>query len=799
MNANGDPRESSPWPRLLAGMLVAAAVLRAILVWRGGQFFWPDEQRYMVAVEAVGRLRAGETMAALHGLLATVDHLFFKIVSLVPAALEAYGLPSPVVPALFFSSFSVLNIYLVWRIARQAGAPDRQAVTAAWLLALSNTHFAYARHLLPYDLAMTFGLLALAAGWSGDGWRRSLLTGVCAGLGFLAYDGAWVFGAVVLLVHVLMSLPRIGHALRRAGWAFTGLVIPVLAVILAARALGHDLVGNFLRSFGTGHQGDYGRGWSRLCEYFWTAEGLLFPLAVVGMALVVAGACVTRRVQAGLHWVAGAMLLVAGMIVLSDAWPVFVIYGGAARMVVPFACLAGAFALERCWQSGSVLRQLATAALVIVGAQAAVNFAQPLALVFPADFRLRAIKEARRLQEGGEKRQLVVIHADKLLGGQAHFTSLPDHDVMLMEPNPLQFRPYQFEGLTDRQRAELAANDTRMKLIAVNRPWSNQPLDLRRPYPGVVQLVLRLPRDRTGEREPLLVSGSTGVGDLIYLIYDSERTIRLGLDHWSVFGMESEPIEIDYTQPLRVTLSTGPLHDPAVAIDAPFGPTNPNLRRWLYAAVNGRVIWSRPAVFHSAAPSSISFGVNGIGGSTCGAEFKGEVISVKSLVLAPIPAYKHNLAQPYPGAVQLTLRLLAPRQGANEPLVSSGTAGAADLIYMRYEAPGRIRIGYDHWGSEGLLSDPIAVDDTRPIRVKVSMGSLFGPMTPLVNSAGVPWRDWLHVEVNDAVVRSCRGSFYPAEPKSIVFAANDVGATTCEPRFTGEIIEIGSIDPPARP
>ncbi len=790
---------SDRWAWLLVGIVAIAAALRVVLVWRGGQLYWSDEQRYLVASNAFGRLQGGDVVGAFRDLFATADHLLFKVISLVPAALQTYLATGNVTPALFFAGFSVLNIYLVWRIAIAAGASSRQAVTAALLLALSNTHFAYARHLLPYDLAMTFGLLALAVTWVGDGWRRSLLGGCLAGLGFLTYNGAWLFGAVVLVGHVLLALPRIRLAALRAGWAAAGLVAPILGIVLIARGLGSDLVSDFLRFAGTVNQGDYGRGWHLLLEYFWAAEGWLLPLALLGMGLVVAGAWIARRKSAGLQWVAGALALLAGLIVLSDVWPAFVVYGRSARMVVPLVCLAGACALEHLWQAGPVLRRVAAVVLLVAVTQAAVNFAQPLGMAFPTDFRNRALQEARRLQLAGEQRQLVIIHAESFLGEQSVFANLPDHDLLMVSPNPLQYLPYQLEGHNERQRANLAGRDIRMKLIAVNRSWFSQPVELRHPYPGVVQMVLRLPQDRTGAREPLLISGSTGSGDLLYLIYDSPHTVRLGFDHWAVSGMESEPVEVDYSQPVTVTLSTGPLHDPAMKPDAELSSTNANLRQWLFAQVNSRVVWSRPAEFHPAAPSSVTYGVNYIGGSTCGPRFGGGIVSLKSLVLPPILAYKNNLSQPYPGTVDLTLRLPLRREGVSEPLVVTGITGAADLVYIRYEGANRIRVGYDHWGIGGCMSDPIAVDASRQVRIRVSLGSLFAPSLAAMPPAQARLRDWLHVEVDGAVVWSRPASFYPTEPKSIVFMVNDIGASTCEPKFTGEILEIESVQPPALP
>ena len=62
---------------------------------------------------------------------------------------------------LFFAMFSVWNIWLFGRISKRLGASDWEVRIASALLALSSTFFYYARHVMPYDVSMTFGLWAL--------------------------------------------------------------------------------------------------------------------------------------------------------------------------------------------------------------------------------------------------------------------------------------------------------------------------------------------------------------------------------------------------------------------------------------------------------------------------------------------------------------------------------------------------------------------------------------------------------------------------------------------------------------
>jgi hypothetical protein len=258
---NPPPDRPDPWRWLVLAVLAVAAALRAVLVRHGGQMFWSDETRYDVARGVADQLARHDFAGAARALLGGADHLLFKVVGVLPAGLDrlVHGTGYEI-PAYFFASFSVLNIFLVWRIARAAGAGAREAAMAALLLAVAATNFYYARHLFPYDLSLTFGLLALWAGWSGGGWRRSLGCGVLAGLAFLTYAGAWLFGAVVLAGHVLQASDA-KRATARALLAGAGLALPIVAAIGLARLVGVDLVASFLHFSQTINQGDFGRGW----------------------------------------------------------------------------------------------------------------------------------------------------------------------------------------------------------------------------------------------------------------------------------------------------------------------------------------------------------------------------------------------------------------------------------------------------------------------------------------------------------------------------------------------------------
>lgn len=636
-----NPRGKDPWFWVLIAGLALSAGLRLRLVAQGGQGFWSDETRYLAAREAVAGLAGGDHAAAARALLGGADHLFFKVIGLIPAGLERLVGANNFLPGCFFAGFSVLNILLVALIARRAGAGRREAVVAALLMMAAATQFYYARHFFPYDAALSFGLLALWTGWrAAAGAGRSLTCGVLAGLGFLTYTGSWLFGAMVLIGHVLAGWPDRLAVVRRGAWAAAGLALPIGAAIALAHGLAQaDLVASFLRFSRTINQGDFGGGGRLLREYFWSAEGLNAVLGLLALVAVGLGALVARTRHRGVAWTAGAVFLLGVLWYFSDVAHQFVIYGRTARMVVPLVCLAGAFALEQLWRTGGGGGKLATGLMAAVALQAAANYWAPWQQVFPDEFSGRAAQLHRDRRAAGEQRQLVTIYVmmprlDTLI------KTLPDHEVLLASPNPLQYRPYLFEGWPEKERAALEREDIRMRLIAVNQPRLDHPTDLQRPYPGVVQMTLRMPEIRhAGTPQPLLVSGETGRGDFLYLIYQADSTLRFGFDHWGGKAGVSEPVPVDFTQPVVITLSTGALHAPRPRGEASLARSP---HQWLYLAVNDLVVWSQPSEFHVVLPSTITFLENYIGGSTAGQKFTGSLLQLQSRRELP---FAHQLSE----------------------------------------------------------------------------------------------------------------------------------------------------------
>ena len=106
--------------RLNAVILLVSLGLRWLLVFQGGQYFFSDEERYEVSRKVALLILKNNLKEALAQLFTAPEHLGFKVIGVIPALLEHFIHASLVVPALFFSLFSVFNLFLNTRFQAAA-------------------------------------------------------------------------------------------------------------------------------------------------------------------------------------------------------------------------------------------------------------------------------------------------------------------------------------------------------------------------------------------------------------------------------------------------------------------------------------------------------------------------------------------------------------------------------------------------------------------------------------------------------------------------------------------------------
>jgi hypothetical protein len=445
---------------LLVLILASSWALRIVLVWSGGQHYFPDEGRYNRAQFVLDAFARGDTGPAIW-VLNQPDHPLFVVIGLIPAAAERVAGSSTRIPAAFFASFSVASLYLLWILVGRLGGCERVRLISTLLFALSTTNLYYARHLVPYDAALTLGLAALVAGFrSPVRVRDSVVCGALASASTLTYNGYWILAGFALLAHALRPPSSASSLLRRGLIAGSAFAAPIALFLGTDAAFGGDLAHRMAAFSKTVVQGDFAEGWKLPLAYFWHAE---HGIAVLGtVAIVWATARLIRggggeTLRLGL---AGIGFIYGGLVMMSVVLRRMVVYGRLARPIVPFVCILTALMLVSLAQRSKTWRTVAAVILGGAGIQAAVNFAAPLAQMFPPEFRALAARTPTP-GNGGTRRLLYTEYIYP-----APTPPPPDCDrIVIARRHPLQFLPYQYEGYTPEERAKLRATDIRMRLV----------------------------------------------------------------------------------------------------------------------------------------------------------------------------------------------------------------------------------------------------------------------------------------------------------------------------------------------
>ncbi len=145
---------------------------------------------------------------------------------------------------------------------------------------------------------------------------------------------------------------------------------------------------------------------------------------------------------------------------------------------------------------------------------------------------------------------------------------------------------------------------------------------------GPIQLVVRFPRNRWTLHEPLVTTGRTGAGDVLYVIYEDPGHVRIGFDDWSRAGSVSDPIPVDYTTYHDLRISFGSLYPES--LEDPFWGATPLAARQralgqVVVTVDGRPVLGGPARTYPSSLPEITLGENRIGASTADRHFHGDI------------------------------------------------------------------------------------------------------------------------------------------------------------------------------
>ncbi len=142
-----------------------------------------------------------------------------------------------------------------------------------------------------------------------------------------------------------------------------------------------------------------------------------------------------------------------------------------------------------------------------------------------------------------------------------------------------------------------------------------------------VRLKVRLPAKAVaGAKDPLVVTGRTGAGDFLMVEYLDGQTVRFVLDHWGGGAMASGPVKIDFARVHELELALESLAPPPVG-----RPARQERRGNVRVRVNGAEVWSERVALYATEADAVAIGRNPIGGTSCGPEFTGALLSVERM------------------------------------------------------------------------------------------------------------------------------------------------------------------------
>lgn len=709
-----------PW--MVLSLIALALILRVFLVFGGGQFFIPDEDRYFSSRKAVDHFKHGQWRAGFAEPFEAGDHVGFKFIGILPALIEqALGRQDAHVPALFFSLFSVLNLALIWRIAHRLGG-ETCGYWALFLAATSSTLFYNTRHLLPYDtslcLALTALLLAVQPAWRG----QSPAVGFVAGWAFLTYYGYWTLGGVVMTLHVLR---------RRRGWldfiltgaaAAAGLAI-ALAIPLGLNRLGngHMIAGARALS-STITAGDFA-GHTVPWEFLWFAERAW--LVLTAAAAFAIGVRLSRKGWRAWQWQDPGFFALVGLlavwgffIVTSTGLHTFVVHGRLIRQMTPWLALLGALELsrwgERRWQRWS----LAAIGLVIA-LDAALRFSFPLRQEFPADFarRAEALLEQQHRQDSAEFYYRLVNVEN--YNYEPEVLKTAPAETLLAARHPIEYRPYIYESHSPSDRARRLAADHRMRLVKMAVPPAERVTGADH---GKVTMTVRFPARRGGFAEPLLAVGPPGEGDLFFVRYMTDTRIQLSMESMSNAVFESEPITIEPGRPYRLELFSGSM----LAADAAMSDALRGYTAMFAIALDARTVLTGMSLQRKAAPWEVFAGINRVRAGSALWQFSGTIDEVRRGGLPAEPPVA--IDEPGYGGISLSVHPVGPAANLRQPLATCGAPGRAVLAFMRRISATSATFGVEVWGRGAWESEPVPLRSDHDFDVEISLGSLLPPL-----------------------------------------------------------------------
>ncbi len=290
------------------------------------------------------------------------------------------------------------------------------------------------------------------------------------------------------------------------------------------------------------------------------------------------------------------------------------------------------------------------------------------------------------------------------------------------------------------------------------------------PPSGPVDLRLTLPADTAPRRETLLALAQPRGAERLTLEYLAGGRIRFAYSaDGAAHEVFSPPITAAPGSPLALTASLGGLYPADVAATGSRLTTAElhAFQRWFLLRVGGQPFWEVPIGNPLAPGGELRIGRDFDGGE---AAFSG---NIESAARRPFPSSRP--ARDQIGGVRLRLNVSDAMKNRAFPLLTTGRAGAGDVIFVRVGATGDVIFGHDHWGTPPQLSPAVPWGAGRTHTVEVLLPSATAQEVAVTIDGTTVWR---------AAVEC-----FPFGSAHVYPGQNPIGSTLAEPALVGAVFE----------
>jgi hypothetical protein len=283
-------------------------------------------------------------------------------------------------------------------------------------------------------------------------------------------------------------------------------------------------------------------------------------------------------------------------------------------------------------------------------------------------------------------------------------------------------------------------------------------------------------------REVLVETG--GGADAIFVERGDSDQLKIGFFHRGNTPIVGIPFPLETGSPRVVRVNLGSFYPP----DA-----HPFFRDWdkamigvlkrdVRVEVDGRVVLQGNSAFYPSDALHVAIGRD------AGPGWPGFSGAISKPTVDAVPSAEQLQRQGWSGPVRLKLRFPAFVVPHTEPLVSSGSAAGADMIYVTYLTPRTLRFGEDSSDGGNLETPVIEFDPSKEHLLDVSYDALYQNSVPILPGIILKFDDvWK--------LRALRPT-HPTTPYQVTFGYNRYGMGTASQTFSGSLEPL-PIDPSA--